>query len=158
MQDVYISINYRYIEITISNIKIFIIYLPNFQRAPNNVQPCQNNTDQHCQNWALYKESLLRLILRTTCESQIGMFERWYDIHTSKILCTFFHLSAKRVLFDLILRAVFQIASQRDWHFHILTAIFMTFLHWNIEYLQDEGTKDASNLFNIYMSVILNHY
>ena len=104
MQDVYISFNFRYIEIlqsnllnicaliyqpkivTISNIKIFIIYLPNFQRAPNNVQPCQNNTDQHCQNWALYKESLLRLILRTTCESQIGRFERWYDIHTSKIL------------------------------------------------------------------------
>ena len=85
--------------ITISNIKIFIIYLPNFQRAPNNVQPCQNNTDQHCQNWVLYKESLLRLILRTPCELQIGMFERWYDIHTSKILCTFFHLSAKRSTF-----------------------------------------------------------
>ena len=84
---------------TISNIKIFTIYLPNFQRAPNNVQPCQNNTDQHFQNWVLYKESLLRLILRTTCELQIGMFERWYDIHTSKILCTFFHLFLQKEYF-----------------------------------------------------------
>ena len=136
------------------SIKILIIYLPNFQRTPDNVQPCQNNTDQHCQNWVLYKESLLRLIQRTTCESQIWMFERWYDIHTSRILCTFFHLSAKRVPFDLILRDVFQIVSQRDWHFHILQ---MTFLHWNIEYLQDEGTKKASNLSSIYKSIMLNH-
>ena len=132
----YIYINFSYFEkpkiVTISNIKIFIIYMPNFQRAQNNVQPCQNNTDQHCQNWVLYKESLLRLIVRTPCELQIGMFERWNDILTSKIRCTFFHLSAKRVFFDLILRDVFQIASQHDWHFHILQ---MTFLHRNIEYL-----------------------